>query len=159
MCSFLGEVRGDKKVYAIQSYQTLRQQARGSCLVFSYNLSLSSPYFRQCGGKAVKCSFVVENFIGGVALILIIYFYAVVYYEVRQSKVSAVNQASIQLNAKLEFKVTKLTVLLTAALIMSFAQSGIVRLLSLTNPYFRTNYTFRLNETMVQLIESTTSLR
>lgn len=100
-----------------------------------------------------------ENFIGGVALILIIYFYAVVYYEVRQRKVSAVNQVSIQLNAKLEFKVAMLTVLLTAALIMSFAQSGIVPLLSLTNPYFRTNDTFRLNETMVQLIESTTSLR
>jgi len=51
--------------------------------------------FASVGGKAVKYSFVVENFIAGVALILIIYFYAVVYHEVRQRKVSAVNQVSI----------------------------------------------------------------
>ena len=106
---------------------------------------------------AVGDNEIIENFFIGWAVFLtcasiaIAYFYAMVYRGVRKRNVSEISQVTVLVKAKLESKVAKTTVLLTAAVIFSNIPSVVLYFLGEIFPFLRTSVSFRFWETLFQL--------
>ena len=101
--------------------------------------------------KFINVWFAVMVFLGAVELILIVYFYIMVYLEVRRRKLNQIRQVSALVTAKLENKVAKTTGLMTAAVISSFVPSACVGMLGNVFPALRNYSVFRPTETLIQL--------
>ena len=98
-------------------------------------------------GADSKFQFMSVNIIialGTAVSILIVYFYIMVYLEVRKRKLSQISQVSSLVAVKLENKVAKTTGLITTALILSFLPAAVVGILANFFPTFRKNWVFRL---------------
>ena len=101
--------------------------------------------------EIVEYVYIVWAVCGAVALIALVYFYVMVYLGVRKRKTSQFSQVTALVKAKLESKVAKTTALLTTAVICAFIPGIVFSILGQIFPSLRTNVTFRLWETLIQL--------
>ena len=112
------------------------------------------PLLTQVAGgdtEIVKSFFAGWTLLGTVALIAIAYFYVMVYRGVRKRNVSEISQVTALVKAKLESKVAKTTVLLSATVIFSTVPSVVFYILGEIFPFLRTSVSFRFWEILIQL--------
>ena len=96
--------------------------------------------------------FIVNAILAVCALAVIVYFYVMVYLEIRKRKLSEISQVtSLIISAKLENKVAKMTALVTAVLIISLLPEIVVVVLGGAFPVLRKRTAFRLAEILMQL--------
>ena len=82
-------------------------------------------------------------------LALIVYFYVMVYLEIRKRKFNQILQVSVLVLLKTEYKVAKTTALVTAALFLSFVPVVSLPLLGIVFPVLRKMSSCRAVETIV----------
>ena len=82
-------------------------------------------------------------------LALIVYFYVMVYLEIRKRKFNQILQVSVLVLLKTEYKVAKTTALVTAALFLSFVSVVSLPLLGIVFPVLRKMSSWRAVETLV----------
>ena len=82
-------------------------------------------------------------------LALIVYFYVMVYLEIRKRKFSQILQVSVLVLLKTEYRVAKTTALVTAALFLSFVPVVSLPLLGIVFPVLRKMSLWRAVETLV----------
>ena len=82
-------------------------------------------------------------------LALIVYFYVMVYLEIRKRKFSQILQVSVLVLLKTEYRVAKTTALVTAALFLSFVPVVSLPLLGIVFPVLRKMSSWRAVETLV----------
>ena len=82
-------------------------------------------------------------------LALIVYFYVMVYLEIRKRKFSQILQVSVLVLLKTEYRVAKTTALVTAALFLSFVPVVSLPLLGIVFPVLRKMSAWRAVETLV----------
>ena len=82
-------------------------------------------------------------------LALIVYFYVMVYLEIRKRKFHQILQVSVVVLLKTEYKVAKTTALVTAALFLSFVPVVSLRLLGIVFPVLRKMSSWSAVETLV----------
>ena len=82
-------------------------------------------------------------------LALIVYFYVMVYLEIRKRKFNQILQVSVLVLLKTEYRVAKTTALVTAALFLSFVPVVSLPLLGIVFPVLRKMSSWRAVETLV----------
>ena len=82
-------------------------------------------------------------------LALIVYFYVMVYLEIRKRKFNQILQVSVLVLLKTEYRVAKTTALVTAALFLSFVPVVSLPLLGIVFPVLRKMSAWRAVETLV----------
>ena len=82
-------------------------------------------------------------------LALIVYFYVMVYLEIRKRKFNQILQVSVLVLLKTEYRVAKTTALVTAALFLSFVPAVSLPLLGTFFPVLRKMSLWRVVETLV----------
>ena len=94
--------------------------------------------------------FIVNAILAVCALALIVYFYVMVYLGIRKRKLSEIGKVTSLISAKLEKRVTKMTALVTAVLIISFLPVIVVVVLGGLFPVLRKRWAYRLAEILMQ---------
>ena len=97
-------------------------------------------------GKTNIAVFVVSTCL---ILALIVYFYVMVYLEIRKRKFNQILQVSVLVLLKTEYRVAKTTALVTAALFLSFVPVVSLPLLGIVFPVLRKMSSWRAVETLV----------
>ena len=97
-------------------------------------------------GKTNIAVFVVSTCL---ILALIVYFYVMVYLEIRKRKFNQILQVSVLVLLKTEYRVAKTTALVTAALFLSFVPVVSLPLLGIVFPVLRKMSAWRAVETLV----------
>ena len=115
---------------------------------------ISGPVFILCPflisvAASGRTSFVV--FLASICFIvaLILYFYVMVYLEIRKRKFNQILQVSVLALLKTEYRVAKTTALVTAALFLSFVPVLFLPLLGRIFPVLRKMSSWRVVETLV----------
>ena len=115
---------------------------------------ISGPVFILCPflisvAASGRTSFVV--FLASICFIvaLILYFYVMVYLEIRKRKFNQILQVSVLTLLKTEYRVAKTTALVTAALFLSFVPVLFLPLLGRIFPVLRKMSSWRVVETLV----------
>ena len=101
--------------------------------------------------QIVETLYIVWLVCATVALIGMSYFYARLYLGVRKRPISEISQVTILVKAKLESKVAKTTVLLTATVIFSMSPAMVFYILGEVFPTIHSVVSFRLWEAPVML--------
>ena len=97
-------------------------------------------------GKTTIAVFVVLTCL---ILALIVYFYVMVYLEIRKRKFNQILQVSVLVLLKTEYRVAKTTALVTAALFLSFVPVVSLPLMGIVFPVLRKMSAWRAVETLV----------
>ena len=92
---------------------------------------------------------VVFLFSTGFILALIVFFYAMVYLEIRRRKFNQILQVSVLVLLKTEYRVATTTALVTATLFLSFVPAIFLPLLGTFSPVLRKMSLWRVVETLV----------
>ena len=124
-------------------------------VVWLLAISLTVPaLITEMVGVAIKISqilFIVWCVVGTVAIILIVYFYVMLYIEVRKRNISEISRVSALVKAKLESKVAKTTAILTGTLFLSFLPAFVMYMAGEAVPVLRSSSAFLVWETLMQL--------
>ena len=154
----MGEVRGDTKIYRLQShrYKKYPPKTLDSLLVlalFMSVLALTMAVVEVDRGEAlqIRLLYTGANIMALICLIAIAYLYIMMYLRMPKRKVNQISQVNALINAKLGSKIARTTALLTAALICSFLPAIGITLLGNDHLVFATNSLPRLKEVLVQL--------
>ena len=99
----------------------------------------------------VRIGILIINVCGVILVVFILYFYAMVYHEVRKRRTSDVRVITAQLQAKRESNVAKTTGLITAALLFTIALGNILPKVILQFPALRLSFIFHISRTLVRL--------
>ena len=101
--------------------------------------------------KVLKTWILVGNVCGATTFLLIVYFYIMVCLGIRKRKTSDFSQVTALVQAKLQFKVTKTTALITAALFFTIIVAGVLFSLRIIFPAFGANFLLQIVGTLFQL--------
>ena len=101
--------------------------------------------------KVRKTWILVGNVCGATTFLLIVYFYMMVFLGIRKRKTSDFSRVAALVRAKLQFKVTKTTALITAALFFTIIVAGVLFSLRIIFPAFRANFLLKIVGTLFQL--------
>lgn len=100
----------------------------------------------------VRVGILIINVFGVILVVFILYFYAMVYHEVRKRRTSDIRLITAQLQAKRESNVAKTTGLITAALLLTIALGNILpKVILLQFPALHLRFVFHISRTLVRL--------
>ena len=100
----------------------------------------------------VRVGILIINVFGVILVVFILYFYAMVYHEVRKRRTSDLRLITAQLQAKRESNVAKTTGLITAALLLTIALGNILpKVILLQFPALHLRFVFHISRALVRL--------
>ena len=94
---------------------------------------------------------VILNFIWLIFFSLMVYFYRMVYNEIRKQNRSQISQVSVLIKARIESKIAYTVFLLTLVLFIFSVPGAVVHTMTTFSPFFRSKSVFRLQEIFFQL--------